>query len=107
MSSTTDPWGWGPAWRKLRDDVNVLGWLFEEERELTRLYVESVFWALTGRSFTVDEFAAEVGFGSAAQGAPDDPQRPAQGALDPGGQGQDRDRDAHCRCGCKCRDEKN
>jgi hypothetical protein len=86
MNSMTDnqpgDWAWGPAWRGLRDDVNMLKWLFEEERELTRLYVESVFWALTGKRFGVDDFAREVGFGATAEGPADDPERPAQGALD-------------------------
>lgn len=75
---------WGPAWRGLRDDVNTLMWLFEEERTLQRLYLESAFWALTGRRLSIDDFAAEVGFGAAAAGAADEPEQPAQVALDPG-----------------------
>lgn len=78
---------WGPAWRGLRDDVNNLIWLFEEERTLQRLYLESAFWALTGTRFTLDEFAAKVGFGPAAEGAADESEQPAQGALDSGGPG--------------------
>lgn len=104
MSFTTDqfgadPRGWGPAWRRLRDDVNVLSWLVAEERELTRLYIESAFWALTGKRLGVDQFAKEVGFGAAAQGTTDDPERSAQGALDPGGEGEKRDRGNCLNCG--------
>ena len=32
MNQPQDEWGWGPAWRKLRDDVNVLAWLHAELR---------------------------------------------------------------------------
>ena len=49
------------AWRKVRDDVNVLSWLFEEERVIQRLYIESVFWALSGTRLSVEEFANQVG----------------------------------------------
>ena len=38
-------WNWGPAWNKVREDVNILAWLFEEERTIQRLYIESVFWS--------------------------------------------------------------
>lgn len=72
----------GNAWRVMRDDVNVLAWLFEEQRVLQRLYLESAFYAITGKSFSLDEFAKEVGFGVADQGTADDPERPAKGALE-------------------------
>lgn len=78
---------WGP-WRKLRDDVNVLSYLFEEERTVTRLYIESAFWALTGKRFSVDEFKRELGIGAADKSPADDPERSAEGALDPGSESE-------------------
>jgi hypothetical protein len=88
MTISEPGWNWGPAWNGLREDVNTLKWLFEEERTLQRLYLESAFWALTGTRFSVDEFAREVGFGVATQSPPDEYERPAQGALDTGGEVQ-------------------
>lgn len=73
---------WANSWRQLRDDVNVLAWLFEEERVTQRLYIESAFWALTGKSFSVAEFAKEVGIDTADQGTVDDAERSAESALE-------------------------
>lgn len=87
----TPPGGWNPAWRKLRDDVNLLAWLFEEERVITRLYIESAFWATTGKKYTAHEFAKDLGLGLTNQGPPYDPQRPAARALDRGGEGESPD----------------
>lgn len=70
------------AWRVVRDDLNVLVWLFEEQRVLQRLYAESAFYAMTGKSFSYDEFARAVGFGVADQGSADDSERTAEGALE-------------------------
>lgn len=70
-------WNWGPAWNSLRHDVNVLAWLFEEERATQRLYIESAFWALTGKRFSVDEFTREVGIGASAESTTDDTEYPA------------------------------
>ena len=81
-------YGWDSAWRKLRDDVNVLAYLFEEERTITRLYVESAFWALTGKRFSVDEFIREVGLGAAGKGTANDSERSAGSELDPGGESE-------------------
>lgn len=73
-----DPgWNWGPAFCGLRNDLNLLAWLFEEERTIQRLYVESAFWALTGKRFTVDEFTRELGVGAATESTDYDPERPA------------------------------
>lgn len=77
-------WNWGSAWNGVRRDLNVLAWLFEEERTTQRLYVESMFWALTGKKFTVDEFARQVGLGVAAEGSADVAEQSAAGALDGG-----------------------
>jgi len=81
-------WNWGPAWNRVRDDLNVLVWLFEEERTIQRLYVESVFWVLTGTRMTVGEFAKEVGFGPSVEVPVDEYERPAAGALDGSGESQ-------------------
>lgn len=78
---------WANALRKLRDDVNALAWLFEEERTIQRLYLESAFWAMTGTRFTVDEFSAEVGFGSAHKGTTDDSEQSEAVALESGSSG--------------------
>lgn len=72
------------AWRSVRDDVNVLAWLFEEERTIQRLYIESFFWALTGKSYTVEDFAKQVGVGVADQGSAHESERSASGALESG-----------------------
>jgi hypothetical protein len=82
MKEIEPNWNWGPAWNRLRQDVNTLAWLFEEERTIQRLYIESFFWALSGTRMTVEEFAREVGFGSSAEGPNDEYERPAEGALD-------------------------
>ena len=81
-------WNWGPAWNKLREDVNTLAWLFEEERTIQRLYIESVFWVLSGTGMTVDEFAREVGLGTALEGSDDEREWPEEGALDGRSEGE-------------------
>lgn len=88
MKQMEPNWNWGPAWNKLREDVNILAWLFEEERTIQRLFIESTFWALSGTRMTVDEFAREVGLGAAAEGTDDEYERPAEGALDGSGESQ-------------------
>lgn len=70
------------AWRKVRDDVNVLSWLFEEERVIQRLYIESVFWALSGTRLSVEEFAKQVGLGVTDQSSVNDTERSASSALE-------------------------
>jgi hypothetical protein len=86
MKEIEPNWNWGPAWNKMRGDVNTLAWLFEEERTIQRLYIESFFWALSGTRMTVEEFAREVGLGTAAKGSADEYERPAEGALDRSGE---------------------
>jgi len=81
-------WNWGPAWNKIREDLNTLAWLFEEERTIQRLYIESVFWVLSGTGMTIEEFAREVGLGASAEGPDDEYERPEESALDGGGEGQ-------------------
>jgi hypothetical protein len=100
VTAISEPgWNWGPAWTRLRSDVNTLIWLFEEERTIQRLYLESAFWALTGTRFTVDEFAREVGAYPAPEGPTDEHERSAQGALDSGSAGQVRQRsNSSCCC---------
>lgn len=88
MMGEIPPNGFDPAWRKLRDDVNILAYLFEEERTITRLYIESAFWALTGKRFSVDEFRRELGIGSSDKSPTDDPERSAQSALDSSGESE-------------------
>lgn len=84
-----DPnWNWGPVWNALRRDIDTLAWLFEEERVTQRLYVEVGMWALTGVRFPFDEFSRKVRLGHFPEGTPDDPQRTATVALDPGLQGE-------------------
>ena len=81
-------WNWGPAWNKLREDVNTLAWLFEEEKTIQRLYIESVFWVLSGTGMTVDEFAREVGLGTALEGPDDEHEWSEEGALDGRSEGE-------------------
>ena len=81
-------WNWGEAWNKVRQDLNTLAWLFEEERTIQRLYIESAFWALSGTRMTVDEFAREVGLGAPDKIAADEHERPAESALDGSGESQ-------------------
>lgn len=81
-------WNWGAAWNRVRDDLNTLAWLFEEERTIQRLYVESAFWVMTGTSMTVDEFSREVGFGTSNEVPTDEYERPAESALDAGSESQ-------------------
>jgi hypothetical protein len=77
-------WNWGAAWNGVRSDLNTLAWLFEEERTIQRLYLESALWALTGTSMTVDEFAREVGLGPSPKGPANEHERSASSALDSG-----------------------
>lgn len=84
MKPIEEQWGWGPAWRGLRDDVNLLAWLFEEERIIQRLYLESAIWAISGFRFRVDEFAREVGLGGSPGPTADDTKQSAPGSLDTG-----------------------
>lgn len=93
-------WNWGAAFTGLRRDVNTLAWLFEEERLIQRLYVESVFWALTGKVMTVDHFSREMGFGVAGEGTADVSERAEAGALDGGGGGEE-GLGTPCVCRCK------
>lgn len=89
MVKKLDPnWNWGAAWTGLRGDVNTLAWLFEEERTIQRLYIESAFWVLSGTRIDFDEFAREVGFGPAVEGPDDEHERPAESALDGSGESQ-------------------
>ena len=95
MNEINPNWNWGPAWNRLCEemntmcgDMNTLAWLFEEEKTIQRLYIESAFWALSGTRMTVDEFARELGLGASAIGTADEYERPAEGALDAGSQGQ-------------------
>ncbi len=88
MTQFEPNWNWGAAWNAVRDDLNTLAWLFEEERTIQRLYIESAFWVLTGTSMTVDEFAREVGFGPSNEVAADEYERPAESALDGSGESQ-------------------
>ena len=81
-------WNWGPAWNGLRRDVNILAWLYEEERTIQRLYLESAFWALSGTRMTVDEFSRIAGLGAPDKGTVNEHKRAASGALDSGSKGE-------------------
>ena len=81
-------WNWGPAFNKLRDDVNLLAWLWAEEREITRLFLESFLWAVTGERHTVSDFASQMGFGVAPEGPADDPELSAEEPLVGDGESQ-------------------
>ena len=81
-------WNWGPAWNKVREDVNTLAWLFEEERTIQRLYIQSAFWALSGARMDVDEFARELGLGAPFEGSDDEHERSEEGALDGRSEGE-------------------
>lgn len=88
MTEINSNWNWGPAFTKLREDVNVLAWLFEEERQIQRLYLESALWALSGIGFSVDEFSAEVGLKHSAQVTTNDPEQSEKVSLDGSVQGK-------------------
>jgi len=88
MKPIEEHWNWGPAWRALRDDVNLLAWLFEEERIIQRLYLESAIWAISGLRYRVDEFAADVGFGDPGESPTHDSERSEAGSLEPGSGGE-------------------
>jgi hypothetical protein len=88
MGDMNPNWNWGPAWNGIQRDLKILAWLFEEERNIQRLYIESAFWAMTGKRSKVANFAREMGLGSAAGSTIDEYQRAASGALDPGSKGQ-------------------
>jgi hypothetical protein len=78
-----DPsWNWGPAFCSIREDLNILAWLFEEERETQRLYLETLYWSMTGARFTVEQFAHIVGAGATDKSPSDDTESAASGALD-------------------------
>lgn len=70
------------AWRRVRDDVNMLAWLFEEEREIQRLYLQTVLWSQAEKRVSVEEFKRSLGSGAADQGSADDSERSASGALE-------------------------
>lgn len=67
-------WEWGPAFRRILDDIAVLAWLFEEDRY------------------------ARMGSGVAVKGTVDDVEHAAEGALVGGGESQGGHGDRCC-CG--------
>lgn len=68
-----DVWQWGPAFRRLVDDIALLAWLFEEDRH------------------------ARMGSGVAVAGSVDDVEHAAAGALVGGGESESGHRSC---CGC-------
>lgn len=68
---------WGPAWNKLRDDVNQIAWLLEELKqdiEVQMGVISDAILALT----------SAVGIDPAIEGPTNDSQRPATVPLDDG-----------------------
>jgi hypothetical protein len=94
-------WNWGPAWNGIKRDLTTLAWLFEEERAIQRLYIESAFWAMTGRREKVANFARQMGLGAASASTIDEYQRAASGALDTGSKGEVGNRNDCQRCNCE------
>lgn len=78
------------AYRGLRDDVNTLAWLHEEEKATQRLYLQTFLWCTTGMDYSVDKFAQDIRSGASPSDATHVGQRTAQGPLDDGGEGQGR-----------------
>ena len=89
MSEKINPnWNWGPAWNGIKRELAILAWLFEEERNIQRLYIESAFWAMTGKRDKVANFARQMGLDASACSTIDEYQRSASGALDAGCKGK-------------------
>ena len=104
MGEIDSNWSWGPAWTKLRSELDLLAWLFEEEKIIQRLYLESAVWALTGIGFSVDDFCKEVGIGNSSTQSPDDPKRPEEISLGGSGEGEIRHGDDGVGCRQEVRD---
>ena len=79
---------WSNAWVQLRNDVNNLAWLFEEEKRIQRALWTGITTVLLGAPIDIEEITRAAGFGVAPNPPTDDGKSAAAGTLDEGAPSQ-------------------
>ena len=79
---------WSNAWVQLRNDVNNLAWLFEEEKRIQRALWTGITTVLLGAPIDIEEITRAAGFGVAPNPPTNDGKSAAAGTLDEGAPSQ-------------------